>query len=256
MNGLSGALILGGLGIARTMDLNCGYKADIIPVDLVVNSLLVLGAHTALFPSREPPHRVVHITSGQQNPITWGQILDYARMSALEKPSMKVVRPIAKNPVVARNRLGRLRHQLVKIFSHYLFALLLDLVLLLTGHRRFMMSVTRRMHRAFDVLEHFTSREWSFRYRNYLEIYHRVVADEQPLFRSNVAEVDWVRYCDSINMGTRRYLLKEDDSSIDNARRRLKILNLVYGLVDLIGLLAAGCALFYLLWSIYLLHLF
>ena len=195
-------------------------------MDFVVNSLIVIGAHTAYNPVQHK--RVVHITSGTQNPITWGEILDFSRMAALEKPSAKLVRPIAKNPVAAKTCLGKINYLLTTIFSHYLFAYIFDLILLLTGHSRFMVRIIKKMHRAFDVLEHFTSREWRFVCQNYIQIFSQLETKEQMLFESNVSKIDWVDYCDSVALGTRRYLLNEDDSTIEKARKRMVWINIGY----------------------------
>lgn len=191
-----------------------------------------MGAHTAL--NRTDRKQVVHISSGFENPITWGQILNYTRDEALNKPSEKLVRPIAKNPIVAKNRLGKAHHLLIKLISHYLFAYLVDLVIVLTGNKRFMVRVTKKMHRAFDVLEHFTSREWIFVYKSYLEIFKQLSTEEQQLFQSNVATINWSKYCSSITMGCRRYLLKEDDSSIERSRKRQTWITIGYAVFKLL----------------------
>lgn len=248
MNGLAGTLLLGGLGIARTMKMDCHFKADIIPVDFVANSLIVTAWHTATTtfqptaqtPSETTRQLVVHITSGVQNPVTWGQILDFSRLGALKAPSTRLVRPIARvNPVSARGGpLGKAGYHLTRLLSHHLFALLFDLVLLVTGHQRLMVKVTRKMHRAFDVLEHFTNHQWCFRYAAYGRIFGRLSGEEQALFQSNVGVIDWPAYCDALTLGSRRYLLNEDDSTIGEGLRRQRLLTAAYRALD--GLIYLG----------------
>lgn len=226
---------------------NCNYNADIIPVDFVANSLIVIAYHTAVHPGQRK--EVVHLTSGVQNPITWGEILDYARISALRSPSVKLVRPIAKNPISSKSKLGKVNHLFVKLFSHFLFAYLFDLCMRITRNNPVMVKVTKKMHRAFDVLEHFTNREWCFRYKNYSEIFATLNHSEQLLFESNVASINWIHYCDSLYMGSRRYLLNEDDSTIEQGIRRQNTLIVVYRLLDSIiyagAFLSLAAILFY-----------
>lgn len=232
MNGLAGTLLLGGLGIARTMEMHCDYKADIIPVDFVANSLIVVGYNTAVHP--EQRKQVVHITSGEGNPIKWGQILDFARVSALANPSIKQIRPIAKNPISSHGLMGKANFLFTKFFSHFVFALLFDLMLVVMRRKPIMMKVTRKMHKAFDVLAHFTNREWSFKYKNYPLIHKQLSDQDRALFFSDVEKINWLAYCDSLYMGSRRYLLNEDDSTIPDGKKRQKMLAYVFGTLNAI----------------------
>jgi len=91
-----------------------------------------------------------------------------------------------------------------------------------------MVKVTFKMHRAFTVLEHFTNKEWYFHNENYLEIYNLLSTDDQERFNSDIRKVDWRHYAKSVYMGTRRYLLKEDDSNIEKAKKRLLFIRVSY----------------------------
>ena len=210
--------------------MDCHFKADIIPVDFVANSLIVTAWHTAVHPDQRQP--VQHITSGVQNPITWGEILDFSRASAIRSPSIKLVRPIARNPVSAKGVMGKISHLFAKLFSHFVFAYLFDAFLLVTGNKRIMVKVTQKMHRAFDVLEHFTNHQWCFRYHNYSQIFDKLSPSEQVLFESNVRVIEWVKYCDALTTGSRRYLLNEDDSTVEAGKRRQHWLTIAYGIFD------------------------
>ncbi|XP_027202667.1 fatty acyl-CoA reductase 1-like [Dermatophagoides pteronyssinus] len=227
-NGVSGAMILGGLGIARTMILNGKCNADVIPVDYVVNGLIVVAAHTAIVPV-EQRKQVVHLTSGERNPITWGELLNRSRECVATKPFLKQIRPLAKKPETINTYYGRLSHQMTKIFSHYCFALVADGLAMITGNKPFLLNITKRMHLGFDTLEPFTNNEWQFRSQNYLDIFYQLSPHEQEIFRSDIGQIDWMKYVDNATLGTRRYLLKEDDSTIDQAIQRQKFINWAYG---------------------------
>ncbi|KAH9418028.1 hypothetical protein DERP_008284 [Dermatophagoides pteronyssinus] len=231
LNGVAGALLLGGLGIARTMEMRCDYISDIIPVDFVANSLIVIGYHSSLYPEKRP--KVIHITSGHKNPISWAQILNYSRMAAVKTPSVKMVRPIAQNPISAGSFVGRVNHRLTMFFSHILFAYIFDFILLICRQKRVMVDVTNKMHRALEVLKHFTNHQWFFRNDNYSKIFQSLPDDEKHCYQSNVEAIDWTCYCNALWMGSRRYLINEDDSTLKDGIRRHKILKLAYGLLDL-----------------------
>ncbi|KAH9511941.1 hypothetical protein DERF_010364 [Dermatophagoides farinae] len=230
LNGVAGALLLGGLGIARTMEMRCDYISDIIPVDFVANSLIVVGYHSCMYP--EQRSKVVHITSGHKNPISWAQILNYSRMAAVKTPSVKMVRPIAQNPISAGTFVGRMNHRLTMFFSHILFAYIFDLILFICRQKRVMVDVTNKMHRVLEVLEHFTNHQWFFRNDNYSKIFQSLSDDEKQRYQSNVTAIDWTNYCNALWMGSRRYLINEDDSTCKDGIRRHKILKLTYGLLN------------------------
>lgn len=235
-NGVSGAMILGGLGIARTMLLNLKCTADVVPVDYVVNCMIVMAAHVGSLSFAERK-LVAHFTTGERNPLSWGQLLDYSKASVMKKPFLKQIRPIAKRPVASDTFFGRVEHQLTKIFSHYCFALAADSLILLCGYRPFLMNITKRMHLGFDTLQPFTSRQWHFIEENYRQIYQQLSPREQEQFRSDIGDIDWEAYIDDAALGTRRYLLKEDDSTIDKALKRQKFLDWAYGSAEALAYL-------------------
>ncbi|XP_054163305.1 fatty acyl-CoA reductase 1-like [Oppia nitens] len=233
INGVAGALLLGALGIARTMDINCEAKADLIPVDIICNALIVIGWHTGTT-SASDRKQVIHVTSGSVNPVTWGRFLNYSRLAAQKAPSIRMVRPLANNPTHWRRgtlgKLGHANHVITKFVSHILFAYFVDALLTLLGYKRVMAKVTSRMHRAFEVLEHFTNKEWVFDNRNYFDIYDRLSDDDQQLYSSDVRRLDWKDYAWNLYFGTRRYLLKEDDSNIEKAQKRLNYITVFYNI--------------------------
>ncbi|KAI2808466.1 hypothetical protein RDWZM_005739 [Blomia tropicalis] len=238
INNLAGVLLLGYVGITRTMECNCDYQADIIPVDFVANSLIVSGWYAAQQYqaynncSSTTRMEVVHISSGIHNPITWGQITDLCRDYALKKPTTKQIRPMAKNPINARNPLGKINHLLVKFFSQLLFAYIFDFILLITRKERFMVKVTHKMHIAHDVIQHFSKRQWIFRADNYRHILNQLETNDRKLFLSDILRINWPDYCDNVVTGMRRYMLNEDDSTIEAAKKRSLLLNIIYGTIE------------------------
>lgn len=205
-------------------------KADVIPVDFVSNSLIVIAAHTAN--SALERNLVYHLTTGSKNPLTWGKLLDWCQITIKTKPFLKQIRPLASKPVVSNNLYGRISHEMTKIFSHYCFAMFADCIVMLCGHRPFLWKITKRMHQGFDTLQPFTSREWEFVNENYFKIYNMLSEEEKKMFISDVTQINWFKYIDDSTLGTRKYLLKEDDSTIERAIRRQHYLNQAYRSVE------------------------
>lgn len=222
------------------------FKPSIIPVDHLANSLILTGWHAASYP--EERKLVVHLTIPTQHLPTFEQIFNFGRPTILSAPSIKIVRPLTRNPVNYRNFFGKMNHLFTKLFSHILFAYLLDLVVMCTGNRRFMVKLTEKMHRALDVIAYFGKREWHFQGSNFRHIWERLSPEEQESFQCDGHPIDWSTYYRDACMGSRRYLLKEDDSTIEAALKRQKRLIFIYGALKM-ALYVALIALVGFIWS-------
>ena len=203
----------------------------------------MIGWHTATHENERK--QVIHLTTGTNNPVTWGKFLDYSREAAQNSPSIRMVRPLATNPTSGKGVLGKMNHLLTKYVSHILFAYLVDIMLTLLGYQRIMVKMTQKMHRAFTVLEHFTTKEWCFHNDNYYQIYDQLSEEDQKTYFSDVRKIDWRKYAESLYLGTRRYLLKEDDSTVEKARQRLSYICLIYKLFQIVLLALIMYFIFY-----------
>lgn len=218
-NGPGGVSLLGSLGIARTMVFKPKNTADLIPVDIVANALIVIAWYTAT--SESSKLKVYHITSGDQNPISWQKYLEYGREMAVEKPSTRVVRPPAQ--VMTGDGVSHLNNFATKWISEVFFAYFVDLILVLLGKKPLMVKVVKKMHHAFSLLSYFVRRQWSFPCDNLLELIDtQLSSEDKEKFNCDVRLIDWQTYIHECYMGFRRYLMKEPDSNIPQAKKRLQ----------------------------------
>lgn len=219
INGPGGVSLLGSLGIARTMVFKPKNTADLVPVDIVANALIVIAWSTAT--SKSCKLKVYNITSGNQNPISWQKYLEYGRDMAVENPSIRVVRPPAR--VMTGDGVSHLNNFATKWISEIFFAYFVDFLLVLLGKKPLMVKVVKKMHHAFSLLSYFVRREWSFPTENLLELIDTRLSDEDKIkFYCDVRIIDWKTYIHQCYMGFRRYLLKEPDSTIARAKKRLQ----------------------------------
>ena len=215
-------------GIARSLIVNLDCKAEIIPADYVVNSLLICAAYRAssMFDSCR---KVVHQTIGPQNSITWQRMNDENFLYENQMPTMKLIRPVKKDySNKYQTSWDKLCYKWTKLFNHYPFALFIDFLCLITGNRPFLVRITRIMHATSEELKFFTTKNWHFQCKNNMEIYHLINEQERPLFNCDCNTIDWSDFCYQTLMGGRRYLLKEPDSNIEQAKQRKNLLHLIY----------------------------
>lgn len=111
---------------------NC--VSDIIPVDTVANALILIAWRTAqqTQPSKDPVP-IYNITTGNLNPTTWEEFLNYGREIAMKMPSIRMVRIPAT--VISGDGINVFYHNMIKLFSETLFAYLLDFIIIILGHK-------------------------------------------------------------------------------------------------------------------------
>ena len=95
-----------------------------------VNGNSVGGSSGLLLPPQSDL-KIYNITSGEANPITWKQYLEYGREEAIDKPSMRVVRPPAQ--VMDGEGVSKVNNLVTKWVSELLFAYFIDFILIITG---------------------------------------------------------------------------------------------------------------------------
>lgn len=76
--------------------------------------------------------------------------------------------------------------------------------------------------RAFSCLEFFTTNQWRFVSDNPIRLLSEMSENDKNLFYFDVREIDWQSYYEIYVLGARRYILKDDLTSLPLARSNLK----------------------------------
>ncbi|GIY97827.1 putative fatty acyl-CoA reductase CG5065 [Caerostris extrusa] len=214
VNGPSTFIIMTGKGLLRTMLVYNGSVVDWMPVDMVANLLLTAAWHIG---TRRPDGvKVFNCTSGDLNRVTWSDIHRTATPLIVRYPSKQVIRypggSFKSSPLL--NKLS------IKLF-HALPAYLVDALSRVVGCRTEFVGLVHRMERAAGFLEYFTTREWKFKCNNLIELREMQNSTDRKVFDFDIRAVEWSPYLESYVKGVRKFLLKEDDSSLPAARRRI-----------------------------------
>ncbi|GFY49785.1 putative fatty acyl-CoA reductase CG5065 [Trichonephila inaurata madagascariensis] len=236
VNGPSTFIIMTGKGLLRTMLVYKGSVVDWMPVDMVVNLLLTTAWHIGTH--RPSGIKVYNCTSGDLNRVTWSDIHSTATPIIVQYPSLGVLRypggSFKSHPFL--NTLS------IKL-CHGLPAYLVDALAWIFGYKTEFVSLVRRMERAAGYLEYFTTREWKFRCDNLIELREMQNSTDRKIFDFDIRPVEWTPYLVSYVRGIRKFLLKEDDSTLPVARRRIN--RLYYA--ELLAKLSAVLGVIYLL---------
>lgn len=85
-----------------------------------------------------------------------------------------------------------------------------------------MMRIMRKLKRAVESLEYFVTHEWTWENDNVIALQSRLNEVDRNLFNFDMKKVNWQDYVEHYVKGTRKFVLKEDDSTIPAAKRHLK----------------------------------
>ncbi|XP_064369040.1 fatty acyl-CoA reductase 1 isoform X2 [Dromaius novaehollandiae] len=225
-NGPSGLFIAAGKGILRTMRASNSAVADLVPVDVVVNTTLAAAWYSGVNRYSRPRNVMVYnCTTGGTNPFHWGEVEHHLNLNFKTNPLECAIRcpniSFHSNPLLC---------QCWTTVSHILPALLHDLLLRLTGHKPWMMKTITRLHKAMMLLEYFTSNSWIWNTENMTMLMNQLNPEDKKTFNFDVRQLHWAEYMENYCMGTKKYVLNEEMSGLPAARKHLnKLRNIRYG---------------------------
>lgn len=129
-------------------------------------------------------------------------------------------------------RTNRLVHFFYEMFLHFLPAYLYDFILRYKGMKPIMFKIAKRYKMAADTGEFFARHEYNFDVDNVKDLLHEIAnAEDGHEFMCDVKQLNWDHYLKSYVCGIRKYLLKDDESTLPRARRTLKrFVNQIYSI--------------------------
>ncbi|VVD02621.1 unnamed protein product [Leptidea sinapis] len=214
-NGPNGIIAAVGKGVFRTM-LGTGTKvADLVPVDTVINLMIVSAWRTHL--RRGDGVVVYNCCTGQQNPITWSYFV---------KTSFKYMRRHPFSDLVwypgGDITNNRVKHAILTLLQHRIPAFLLDVIARASMKKPTMMRVQNKLENASACLEYFTTRQWAFSDDNVKALCAALSPQDRGIFDFDVTNIDWDAYIESYVLGIRRFLFKESPETLPKSRKVLR----------------------------------
>ncbi|XP_032525647.2 putative fatty acyl-CoA reductase CG5065 [Danaus plexippus] len=229
-NGPNGIIAAVGKGVFRTMLGNGTRVADLVPVDTVINLMIVCAWRTHL--RRGDGVVVYNCCTGQQNPITWQRFV---------KTSFKYMRKHPFSEVVwypgGDITSSRFQHGILSLLQHRLPAVLIDLVARITGSKPVMVRVQNKLEKASACLEYFTTRQWAFADNNVQALCRSLSPEDRDTFDFDVTNINWDGYIESYVLGIRRFLFKESPHTLPKSRTIMRRLHIVHVLGQVLAVL-------------------
>ncbi|XP_022125582.2 fatty acyl-CoA reductase wat isoform X1 [Pieris rapae] len=215
--GPTGLVVGIGTGVLRTMYMDEDKVADMVPVDLTVNAIIATTYHTAnnFKENQTSDIPIYNFVSGAQAPVTWGEFIEANRRHGTSKPTTKAVWYYGLNPTKSYYMF-----LFYNFFLHYLPALLIDSFCALTGRKQNMLKFYSKVIKLANILFYFSTQDWRFSDDNVREMWRSLPSSDKTVFPFNMADMSWEYMAETFLLGLRVYLVKDDLSTLPEARKK------------------------------------
>lgn len=224
LNGPGAFVVATGKGLLRALRCSPSAAADLVPVDIAIDTLIAVAAHTAAQPSCDDV--MVYNCCSCENPITWGgfkrRMMAAVRRHPFDDALYFPCGFITGNSVV---------HFVLELFLQKIPLHTANVITKIFGikTRMDLALAYGRLRAVEQVLEFFTVREWAFATDNVRRLRQAASPADRQLFQLDPAAIDWDEHVENLVKGSRKYLLKEKDANIPKAKKHMRRLKCAHG---------------------------
>ncbi|KAI5722998.1 hypothetical protein M8J76_016822 [Diaphorina citri] len=186
-------------GLIRTVHCNPNVTGDMVPADLTTNALVC----SAWDASNSLP--IYNYVSSKDNPITWLQFQTKCFNAGVKTPPSQVLMYIFP-PLQTKSRN---LYIFLSFFLHYLVGYVFDFFFWASGQKMRLIPIYKRLDKASDALQPFSSRDWYFDTRNTETAWNRLSPADRDRFPFDIRDLDWDDYLETYVRGTMVYHLQD-----------------------------------------------
>ncbi|KAM0724934.1 Fatty acyl-CoA reductase 1 [Formica fusca] len=216
-NGPIGLLIAGGKGIVRVAYASNHTLQNDVPVDIVINTIILVSWKLGLTTFTSGSTLVVNSTFPDEKNLSFREICKITHKVSDEIPLEGVV--WTSNPIFIESFVI---YYILTILLHIFPAALIDLVLKLSGRRPMLLKLQRKIYVANQALQHFTFNEWKFENTNSQTLMSLTPPDNREMFAIILFNIDLKDYIRNGIIGAKKYLLREDMNRLNAAKAHRK----------------------------------
>lgn len=236
--GPTGIVVGASLGLLHTMRAKSSMTADMVPGDMVVNTIIAAAWNASRgchgneedVPCVEAEPTVYNYVSGTRNPITWEKFMQYNERYGFQTPPVKTIWYY----LLMLNE-SKFAHVFWSILLHWIPAYIVDGILVLIGKKPMLRKAYRKIHKFSHILSYFSMNEWKFDDSNTENLYRSLNKADKDIYGFNIPVIEWNSYFSTYMKGVRMYLLKDPVETIPEGRSRFMKLRIAhYSLVTLV----------------------
>ncbi|KAJ8707608.1 hypothetical protein PYW07_011285 [Mythimna separata] len=216
LNGPSGVVVGAGKGLLHVFCCKESARADMLPVDMAIDTLLAVAWETAV----DRPQQVrVYNCSTYENPTTWCDFKVALRKNLRGHPldnTFWYPSGLAVENKVTQKTLETILQTAPLHIAEYITKLLG------IKTRMSLITVSQRLIAMNEVLRFFSVREWHFATDNVRKLQARLSPQDAAIYNLDPHTINWDEHYENFVIGTRRYLLQEKDQDIGEAKKHLR----------------------------------
>ncbi|CAH0712827.1 unnamed protein product, partial [Brenthis ino] len=223
LNGPVGMLIASGKGILRTLYTDPDLVSDYIPVDVAIKAFIA-GAWIRGTKKFEPTDdiEVYNCSTSHIKTMTMGEVVEFGRNIVKEIPIEGMLWSAGGCLTTSR-----LEFNLRVFFLHLLPALLVDMLLWISGNKPMLVKLQRRIYSANLALHYYVTQQWTFTNTNILELRKKIKALDRNSFYYEMEKINQEDYFRNACIGGKKYILKEKMENLPKAKAHMKRMQLL-----------------------------
>lgn len=223
--GATGVLFGACIGLLHVFFADPEAKADIIPVDLAINTILAAIWSVAQQSTPAPVQhyevtdKVFNIVSSPQNPITWDdfKVMNEQASTVFDLCSRKTLYHysfgLTKNPSVFFWRV---------LLTHVVPAIIVDTFLRLKNKPPMLLKAHRKISNFLKHFHMYAEKDWLYTNDNVQNLWRLLSPNDRKTFYFNVAELDWTNFYFTYMRGLKWYIMNESSTFEDLEEARKK----------------------------------
>lgn len=110
------------------------------------------------------------------------------------------------------------------VLFHFIPAYILDTFTTILGGRPILVRLHKNIMKSLSILERFIFTEWKFHNTNTQALIKTMSFVDRQAFNIDISTLTWIHYFEKLSQGVRRYLNKESDKTLSDARWKDTIL--------------------------------
>ncbi len=203
-----------GKGRLRSLPLNPDVSLDLVPADMVVNSILAALMETATSEKKEL--RIYQVATGAKNPTTLGELYKLIYAYFAGNPMLdRDGQPILLKPMrFPKPSTFRIQHRLKSIPLNTAERTLEKLAVFDATHKaKRRISATKVAHEKLyyygEIYEPYLNLDCQFQVDNSLALYETLSEEEKKEFNFDVTRLNWRHYIQNVHIpGVKKFILK------------------------------------------------
>ncbi|CRL06955.1 CLUMA_CG019944, isoform A [Clunio marinus] len=222
------------LGLLRVLKINVKTVLNIVPVDFVVNTSLIVSAKFSKFNKEIIPNNIFHCVTPSTAPLYIGKnyslklftyliSLKYFQgwfFEMMESVKMQFVSKKMMWPQSFTITSSTFLYRILFVLYHYLPAFFVDIILFLKGSKIRLVRVYSKIYYYFELYDYFQSKTWNFHNTNAMKVLSLISENDLKEFPCVSKKEDYEAVFSNTLNGVRRFILKENDEDLIEARKR------------------------------------